>query len=252
MKHFTLLFIFAFLALSCNQKKSEPNKSDLELANLKGRVSRVQSTVFQVKNSVCPAANCGVSCKQTITSYNEKGKIMGTCCINDDGDTVMISKYVYDRRQRCKEIDKYSKDELAGREVNEFDGDNLSRVIVFNEYGEPENIYRYEYPRTGMSVGRILNSKSEILRSFKNFYVDGQVDSLQELDINGKVATITRHFRNENKDVVLSSIHYPERDEKVKFSFQYEYDGQHNWTQQKQIFNGDIVQIIVRNIFYYE
>ncbi len=79
MKHFTLLFIFAFLALSCNQKKSETNKSDLELANLKGRVSRVQSTVFQVKNSVCPAANCGVSCKQTITSYYEKGIDYGTC-----------------------------------------------------------------------------------------------------------------------------------------------------------------------------
>jgi hypothetical protein len=189
--------------MTCNklQIKScflEPNKSDLELANLKGRVSRVRSTVFQVKNSVCPPANCGVSCKQTITSYNEKGKIMGTCCINDDGDTVMISKYVYDRRQRCKEIDKYSKNELAGREVN------------------------------------------------------GQVDSLQELDINGKVATITRHFRNENQDVILSSVNYPERDEEVKFSFQYEYDGQHNWTQQKQLFKGDIIQIIVRNISYYD
>ncbi len=252
MKHFTLLFIFAFLALSCNQKKSEPNKSDLELANLKGRVSRVQSTVFQVKNSVCPAANCGVSCKQTITSYNEKGKIMGTCCINDDGDTVLISKYVYDRRQRCKEIDKYSKDELAGREVNEFDGDNLSRVVVFNEYGEPDNIYKYEYPRSDMSVRRILDSKSEALSSCRYFFVNGQIDSLQEMDVNGNVATITKHFRNENQDVILSRVNYPERDEEVKFSFQYEYDGQHNWTQQKQIFNGDIVQIIVRNILYYE
>jgi hypothetical protein len=253
MKNPALLSWVIFTAISCNSQNSghSGSKSNgLALANLKGKVSRMQKTLHQVKNSTCPAAGCG-NIKQQITLYNEKGNSVESYSINENGDTAFISKYFYNRHNQCKEIDKYNRNVLIGKEVNTFEGNKLLEVKIYNEYGESGNVNHYEYSGDELLGGKVLNDKGDLISSFQNKYAGGQIDTLIERDMNGEVSTITKYFRNKDQDVIASTVYYPKIKEEIKVMFEYEFDRAGNWTRQTQRFNGDIVQIIIRNISYY-
>lgn len=253
MKNLSLLSWIIFTILSCNLQNSGHSASksnDLALANMKGKVSRMQETLHQVKNSTCPAAGCD-NINQQIKLYNEKGNMVESYSINENGDTAFISKYIHNRHNQCKEIDKYNRNVLIGKEVNTFEGKKLLEVKVFNEYGETENINQYEYSGDELVGGKVLNDKGDVISSFQSKYEGGQIDTMIEKDVNGEISTITKYFRNKDQDVISSTIYYPKTKEEIKFMFEYEMDSVGNWTRQTQRFNGDIVQIIIRNIFYY-
>jgi hypothetical protein len=253
MKYPVLLSCILFTVISCNLQNSshtDSNRNDLALANLRGKVSRMQMTLHQVKNSTCPAAGCD-NINQQITLFNEKGDLIKSYNINENGDTAFISEYVRNRHNQCKEIDKFKGNVLVGKEVNTFERNKLMEAKVFNEYGEAENINQYEYSGDKLIGGKVLNDKGEIISSFQNKYSDGQIDTLIERDVNGEVSAITKFHRNKDQDVISSTIYYPKTKEEIKFIFEYEMDSAGNWTRQTQRFNGDIVQIIIRNISYY-
>jgi hypothetical protein len=253
MKHLVLLSWIIFTVISCNLQNSGHSglkSNGLALANLKGKVSRMQETLHQVKNSTCPAAGCD-NIKQQITLYNEKGNLVESYSINENGDTAYISKYIYNRHNQCKEIDKFNRTVLIGKEENTFEKNKLIEVKLYNEYGETENVNQYEYSGDELLGGKVLNDNGEVISSFQNKYEGGQIDTMIEKDINGEVSTIAKYFRNKEQDVIASTIYYSKTKEEIKYMFKYEFDEAGNWIKQTQLFNGDIVQIIIRNIYYY-
>lgn len=250
MKQLACLFITVVLFYTCNSEKYN-YQSDLEESNLKGKVWKVEKTIHNADEKVttCP---CGEreECKQALYVYNGKGNLVESTTIDIDGKILINSRYSYNRQDVCKEIDRYSGKKLVGKEVNMLQGDKVKEVKVFNADGVTENVYTYDYSGGAVSAGTILNEKGEIVGSFQNEYLNGQLDSQTKKDNSGNITVITKYKRNANNDVTESIFINPIMNSEYKLAFSYEYDKMGNWIKQTQLFNGEIVAIIMRNITY--
>ncbi len=251
MKQCAAMLLTLVLFYSCNSEKRN-YQSDLEESNLKGKIRKVEKTIHNAdeKITTCP---CGEKeeCKQTLTVYNEKGKLTESVTLDIDGKILVTSRYIYNRQDLCKEIDRYTGKNLVGKEVNIFHGGQLKEVKVFNADGAAENVYTYEYSGGAVLSGTTLDDNGEIIGAFHNEYLNGQLDSQTKKDKNGNITLVTKYMRNANNDVTESIFTYPLMNTEYKMKFDYEYDNQGNWIKQIQIYNGEIVTIITRNITYY-
>jgi hypothetical protein len=250
MKQSAGLLLIAVFAFSCKSEKSNL-QSDLEASNLKGKVWKIEKTIHSADaKSCCPAAQKD-ECKQALYVYNEKGFLVENSTIDDNGKILITTNYIYNRHDVCSEISKYSGDKLVEKEVNTLQGDKLTEVKVFNEDGTNENIIKYEYSDNEITDGTTLNSAGEVISSFHNEYINGQLNSQTQKDHNGDITTITRYKRNSHNDVIETIFINPKINTEYKITFDYEYDNEGNWTKQIQLYNGEIAGIIMRNITYY-
>lgn len=238
------------IVFACNSENSKP-ETDLAGANLKGKVSKIQKTIHDA-NAIpcCPAAEKS-DCKEAIYVYNEKGFITESSNLDVDGDIQETSKYIYDKNDACTEIEKYSGDQLIGKELNTYEGVNLIETKVFDKNGEISNINKYEYTTDGLSKGTIYNNTGEIESSFENVYVSGQLESQIEKDGSGVVVAVTKYKRNSSNDILETVYTNHKINNGSTLTFDYEYDSEGNWIKKTQVYEGEIMGIILRNIEYY-
>ena len=242
--------MIAFITFSCKNEKSNV-KSDLELANLKGKVWKIEKTVHSaVGKAVCPAAEKD-GCNNSTFVYNKNGNLIESSENDDNGKTSLSIEYVYDRHDICKEIDKYSGDVLKGKEVNNFKDGQLIEVKIFKDDGYPENIFQYEYTGTEQTGGKILDGTGKVISSYRNEYLNGQVNKQIQMDKTGDPVTVTIFTRNEKNDITEYLISNPKENSEYKVTLEYEYDNEGNWIKQIQKSEGEIVAIIMRNITYF-
>ena len=71
-------------------------------------------------------------------------------------------------------------------------------------------------------------------------------------EISDYVISITKFKRNTNNDIIESVILVSKDNKEYKISFEYEYDSAGNWIKQIKIYNGQIENIILRNIEYFK
>jgi hypothetical protein len=255
MKQLTGLFFVALFAFCCSSKKSdlsELSKSDLEAANLKGKVWKIQKTIHTVgDNCKCPAAEKD-ECNQASYVYNEKGNLIESCDIDNNGNIDFTYKYIYDKHDLCVEIDKFSGDILRGKEVNTIQGGKIMEIKTINEAGRMINLYKYKYAGNELSEGKILNKSGNVLTTFHNDYVNEQLTSRTVKDSLGNVLNITKYNWNSNNDKMETITSIPNDNSEYKIIFEYEYDNEGNWIKQTQLFNGEIVKIVMRVITYYD
>jgi hypothetical protein len=250
MKKLIYYAMVVIIAVSCKSEKSNL-QSDLEAANLKGKVWKIEKTIHNANAKSCCPAGQKDECKQALYVYNEKGNLVENSTVDDNGKILITTKYVYNRHDVCSEISKYSGNKLVGKEANILQGDKIIAVKVFDEDGANENIQKYEYSGNEIIGGTTLNKAGEVVSSFHNEYLNGQLDSQTEKDGNGDIATITKYKRNSHNDVIESIFTNPKMNTEYKLTFDYEYDDKGNWIKQTQLYNGEIAGIIMRNITYY-
>lgn len=71
-------------------------------------------------------------------------------------------------------------------------------------------------------------------------------------EISDYVISITKFKRNTSNDIVESVILVSKDNKEYKITFEYEYDSLGNWIKQTKIYNGQIENIILRNIEYFK
>lgn len=71
-------------------------------------------------------------------------------------------------------------------------------------------------------------------------------------EISDYVINITKFKRNTNNDIIESVILVSKNNKEYKITFEYEYDSTGNWIKQTKIYNGQIENIILRNIEYFK
>jgi hypothetical protein len=250
MKKLSGILLVMIIALACSSGIAKP-ETDLAGANLKGKVSRIQKTIHNANSKLCCPASEKNDCKQSIYVYNEKGFITESSNLDIDGDIQETSKYIYDRNDLCTEIDKYSGDQLTGRELNTYDGVNLVETRVFDKNGEISNINKYEYTNYGLSKGTVYSKTGVLLSSFENGYLNGQLDSQTEKDDKGEIVAVTKYKRNTNNDVIETVYTNNKINSVSVLTFDYEYDNEGNWIKKTQVYEGEIMGIILRNIDYF-
>jgi hypothetical protein len=255
MKQLSGLLLVAFLAFSCSTKKSELTalkKTDLEVANLKGSVWKIQKTIHTVGNKCsCPAAE-KEECNQASFVYNEQGNLIESCDIDNNGNIDFTYKYNYDKHGVCKEIEKFSSEQLVDKKENIFEDGKLIEVKVFNGEGINENSCQYRYTGDEVSERKIVNRSGNVVATFHYEYSNGQLVSQMEKDSVGDVLTITTYNRNSKNDKIETITTFPKSKSEYKLIFEYEYDNAGNWIKQTQLYNGELIRIVMREITYYE
>jgi hypothetical protein len=242
--------MIVIIAFSCKSEQSVL-KSDLELANLKGKVWKIDKTFHDANGKCsCPAAT-KTECNQSQYVYDKEGNLTESCTIDENGKININTKYIYDRPGVCSEIDKYSGEQLIGKEVSVLDGTKVTGYKIYNENGINETTLDYEYTGDEISEEKTLNNTGEVISSVKNEFINGQLVSQTEKDNNGEVKSITRYKRNDNNDIVEYLISVPKDNKEYLIKYEYEYDSEGNWVKQTQLYNGQIVSIILRNIEYF-
>ena len=171
--------------------------------------------------------------------------------VDENGKLVLISKYIYNTHDVCTEIDNYYGDKLIGKQINILQEGKVTRTKSFNPNGTIETICKYEYSGEELSGGTILNKAGEVVSSFHDEFLNGQLVSQTEKNSIGDISSVTKYKRNTCNDVIESIRSYPKDTNVYKPTFAYEYDKQGNWIQQTQLYNGEIAGIIVRTITYY-
>lgn len=250
LKQFAGFLIIMFYISSCNSDKANV-KSDLEASNLKGNIWKIQRTIFKVGDKVkCPACQRDND-KNTFYIYDKEGKLVKCSEMDENGDTALVSRYIYNHQGICSEIDKYSGGKLVGKLLNLLDGSRVTEVKEYNEAGIIENVYKYEYTGNELSAGTVLNKSGEVVSSFNYEFLNGQICSEIEKNGNGDIWTVAKYKRNTNNDIIETTKSYPKDASEYKPTFTYEYDNQGNWIKQTQFYEGEIAGIIIRNITYY-
>lgn len=251
MKPAVALFLIAILATSCKSGQSNL-KSDLESANLKGKVWKIDKTIHDANGRcACPAA-MKTECNQSKYIYNKKGNLIESYTIDQDGNTNVSTKYVYNRRGLCIEIDKYSGEKLVGKEVPVLEGAKLTEYKIYNENGINETTFTYVYSGDEVSEEKTLNSNGEIVSSTQNEFLNGQLVTKTEKDSIGDVKSINKFRRNANNDITDYLIIIPKDNREYKFIYEYEYDNFGNWVKQTRFYGGQIESIVIRNIEYFQ
>ena len=251
MKNSVSLILIAFVAFSCKSTQSNL-KSDLEVANLKGNVWKIDKTIHNANgNCVCPAA-MKTECNQSKYVYDKKGNLLESCTIDENGTINDSSKYVYNRRGVCSEIAKFSGRKSVGKEVPVLQGERVTGVKIYNENGIIETTLDYVYSGDEITEEKTLNSNGELVSSVQKEYLNGQLVSQTEKDNNGNVQTIRKFKRNASNDAVECLIILSKNNKEYKFTYEYEYDSAGNWIKQTRFYDGQIENIVLRNIEYFK
>jgi hypothetical protein len=249
MKKSVGLLIIAFILFSCKTEQSNL-KSDLALANLKGNVWKIDKTVHET-GSACGCV-LKTECNQSKYVYDEKGNLSELLTIDENGVVNDSSKYLYSRKGLCSEIEKFSKAIPAGKEVAVIQGGKLAGYKIYNENGELEATLTYIYSGDDITLEKTTDSKGEVLSSVEKEYINGQLVLQTEKDSKGDVKSTLRFTRNEKNDIIEYLIVTSKDNKEYKFTYEYEYDSTGNWTKQTRFYQGQIENIVLRNIEYFK
>jgi hypothetical protein len=249
MKKLAQLLMIVFIAFSCNSEQSRL-KSDLQSANLKGNVWKIDKTIHKTGNT------CGcvlkTECNQSKYVYNEKGNLIEWYSIDENGSINDSSEYIYNRRGMCSEIAMFSGRKSTGRQVAVIHGDKVTGYKIYNENGNNETTLDYVYSGNDITEEITLSANGEVISSVQKEFLNGQLVSESEKDNNGNVKSTSKFKRNSNNDILECLILVTKDNKEFKLTYEYEYDNAGNWTKQTQFLDGAIINIVVRNIEYFK
>jgi hypothetical protein len=251
MKNSAIVLFIAIIAYSCKSGQSNV-KSDLDAANLKGKVWKIDKTIHDTDNKCACPAGMETECNQARFIYDKNGNLSESYTIDENGETNETTKYVYNRQGVCSEITKYKGDKLIEKEVPVLRGIQVTGYKIYDENGINATTLDYVYSGNEVSEEKTLNSKGAVVSSVQNEFLNGQLVSQIEKDSSGNILTISKYKRNASNDIVEYVITTPKDNVEYKVTFEYEYDNTGNWTKQTKIYNGQIVNIVLRNIEYFK
>jgi len=249
MKKTAVLIIIALIAFSCKSAQSDL-KSDLKSANLKGNVWKINRTVHDTENKC--ACSIKTECNESKYVYDSKGNLLQSYTIDENGTVNDSLKYVYNRRGFCTEIVRFSARKLAGKEVPVVEGGKISEVKSLDENGKIVSVTKYAYSGSEITEERTFNGNGELISVVQREFLNGQVVSQTEKDSSSNVVSISRFKRNDGNDVTECLFTVSKDNQEYKFTYEYEYDNAGNWIKQTKFYDGQIVNIIIRNIEYFK
>jgi hypothetical protein len=251
MKKAAILLLIAIIAHSCKSEKSHL-KSDLVIANLKGNIWKIDKTIHGTDSKCACPAGMKTECNKSKFVYDKKGNLAESYKIDENDSINEITKYVYNSQGVCTEMATYKGEKLTEKEVPVLQGVKTTGCKIYNENGTVETTCVYIYSGDEISEEKTLNSKGGVVSSVQNEFLNGQLVSQTEKDSNGDVISITKFKRNTSNDIVESVILLSKDNKEYKVTYEYEYDVAGNWIKQTKFYNGQIENIVVRNIEYFK
>ena len=243
----------AFLMCTALMFGCSSNKNDLEESNLKGEIWKLKETSYEGEEKF---GKYQIGDKNywghQFYVFNESGNLIESQHLDRKGKIERVSKYIYDDVGNCTEITTYEDDDVVQKQVNLIENDRTAEVQVFDKDGELTEKYQYNYSGSDISGGKIFNGNGGLKISFINELSSGYLNKQIVKDSLGEITSIRKYERNKEGDITEQTVEYPKNTTEYSYTFQYEYDDVGNWIKQFQFDkDGEIEEIIVRNIIYY-
>lgn len=241
------LLIISYLLLSCAQHSNI--KSDLTEANLKGNVSKIDRTNHDTKNKC--ACVVKTECNESVYIYNKTGNLAVSYTIDENGIVNDSTAYVYNRHGVCTEIIRFSGKKSSGKDIPSFQGEKASVIKRYNENGEIISTTTYNYGGNSVEENT-YDKQGGLAGSIRKELLNGQMVSQTEKDKDGNTISITKFKRNGSDDVVENTVLVTKDNKEYTFKYEYDYDAAGNWIKQTRFYDGQIENIVIRNIEYYK
>ncbi|HQU55913.1 MAG: hypothetical protein R2796_00395 [Chitinophagaceae bacterium] len=253
------ILVTGLLLFACNSKDKTNDKtmfSDLINDNLKGDITSIEETPYQVDSS--GAIGAMDSCCIVITDYDENGNVIKNTRKGSDGSVkteVSITRYdngEFKSSSTMKDGKQESKLETIQDENGKYSGGT--------EYDSAGNMSHYYTDLTQNDVGEILSGK----RWKKDSTLDGQFSSTynkhQRLtssftDSSGKVVNTSNNTYNDKGELseqTMTTIGKNDSTTTKVTKYRYDaHDDNGNWTQRTEMDeNGKPTKIVKRTYTY--
>ena len=245
----TIILIFATLLTSCNSKKN-----DLEKYNLKGKVWKLKQTTYRGekkfgKYQIGDKINYGHS----FQIFNEDGNLIETQILDKNSKIKKTYRYSYDENGICSEVTTYEDDKVVEKQINKVEKNHIVEIQVYNEEGTLSDKYQYVYSGADISSGKVFNGDGSFRLSFQYEFSGGLLTKEIVKDSTEEISSIRIYERNKQGDIITRKVEYPKKTNTYSYtSFQYDYDKKGNWFKKYRFYDGEIDDIIFRNIVYYD
>lgn len=274
MKKLFLFFLVLFLAIGCSDEKPE---NDLSKENLFGKVKSVETTKYQVIDSLGTIVKDGISRYEptVLDEYNEFGNLEKTKkYILDNPNRYARVSYTYNEINKLIKEDYYSIDDsLTGEVSYKYDeNNNLIEMITNNEYKRFNLKYIYKYDNQNNLIEELFygdstyvykgkelkkyNSKNKITESnqynskgnlsYRRFY-DRKENLTEKIEYDSLNVRFKRTYKYDDKGNLTEHIKMNDKGEiLLKSVYKYKYDKKGNWTEKMYLENENHLKGIYR------
>ena len=232
MKKLLLILIFFLTIFSCGNNQEIEN--DLTKSNIRGKVKEIIETKFDAELKYNMPEK-GKKKSYKIDRYNENGNLIIASYYNADGYLTGKFEYQYDENGNLINSSHYYED-------------------YWGEKGYRMNQYQYDKKRNLVWLYNYIVTIADTNLFFKEKYdYDKNRNVIKQVNYwdNGDIRKKEENKFNDDRNVIESVIEYPEEDIIYKLNFKYNLDKLNNWIVKIHYHNGELVEIIEREITYY-
>ena len=232
------------------QSVAEQKRSDMTVLGLKGKVEVLSESLF-------PGEGSKKTASKNVFKYDANGNMTELSNFGADGKLASTIKYTYDANGVLVKEETLLKDgtidiistvktDAKGNKVEQEDV-RPSGNVMFN--------YRhvYTYDQKGQMLERVaFRGNGSLLFKYNFTYDDrgNKIEWLQTGPNNSIVGKVVYKF-NENNNMVEETRFKGDGTTDVIYTYTYDYDKKKNWTRQKKIQEGKVVEIKEREYNYY-
>jgi hypothetical protein len=226
-------------------------RSDLQKDNLKGKVWKISQTIHETGGGcLCPAAE-KTECNITNSLYDKHGNLVSSTDIDEDGKAAHVTKFIYNRFDICTSIERYTGEGLLSREIPVLKGTLVTGLKIYDQNGLNNTTYKYKYAGSQIAEELVCDNEGHTTSTILNEYDGGQLSKQTEKDASGNNKSISTFTRNNNNDITEMRVSLAGDTTMYRIIFSYEYDKEGNWIKKTQMYNGEIINIVTREIEYY-
>lgn len=276
--HFNFIFLILIFTCCNSEKNLQPNKTDIEKNNLKGKVKSLK--IYAEQN--CEDASDSLFYKEIIFDKNgfisteifvnpktrknskniclrdELGYLKLVSSINHDGDVIKTETYQY-KDNLIKKLSIKSEYTLKEVKYEYFDNDSIKKIENFID-GKRTNYMLCEYDTaSNKAIQRIYNNQNRlgieyisILDEQRKMLTSQTLMYDEFITSKHPFVTITyQYFFDQNNNIKLQ-LRFDNSKLKSQVSYEYEFDQLKNWTLQKVFRDDTLAYCVKREIEYYE
>jgi len=233
-----------------NLSVAEQKRPDIAVQGLKGKVEVMSESFF-------PGEGSRKTATKNVFKYNANGDMVELSSYKTDGKINSTIRYTYDANGKLiKEetvlgngtVDLVSaiKTDAKGNKIEQEDVRPMGNII-FNYK------YYYKYDEKGQQVERIAyRGNGTFLFKYIFKYDDNgnKAEWIQQASDSAVIGKVIYKYNEKNN--LAEQTEYSGNDVvKAKYTYNYEFDKKGNWTRQKKMLDGKVVENKEREIKYY-
>jgi hypothetical protein len=237
---------------------TETLKSDAKEKRSDAVAQRLKSNVQTMSESVYPGDNTKNLAFKNVFKYDKNGNRLELSSYKSDGGLVSTIKSLYDSSGKVAAEETVLANGVVDIKTTIKTDENGNRVEQNDiKQGGGGNLFNYKYiyryDAQAHMIERVGYRGNGTFFLKYNFTYDAngnRTEWLQLTQTNQLISKVTYKYDDKN-NIIEETKYQADNTVKEAFTYTYEFDKKGNWTKQKKLQNGNVVETRVREYKYY-